>query len=385
MTPKTQDITATNAKYDAFISYSHSVDGKLAPCLQNALQKLAKPWYKARALRVYRDVTDLSASPHLWSDIENALKRSEYFILMASTQAARSKWVRREIEYWINNKPLENLIIVLTDGDILWSDENNDYDWDKTSALPKKFEHVFEMEPLYVDLKSVRSENDLSVNNISFVHNIAPIAAKIQKTSVRDLVGEDVRQHRKTIRTAWVAVSILIALSFIAGIAAYFASIQKAIAEKERDEALRTQSLFLADLAQQEIEKGHYANGVLLALEALPKSIAKPDRPYVPQAEAQLYTALLQLSEESVLAGHEGRVTHAAFSPDGHRVLTSSWDATARIWDAINGHLLVSLIGHKDRVTHAAFSYDGRLVVTASVDATARLWNASTGKQLAIL
>ena len=39
---------------DAFISYSHSADGKLAPAVQDGLQKLAKPWNKRRALRVLR-------------------------------------------------------------------------------------------------------------------------------------------------------------------------------------------------------------------------------------------------------------------------------------------------------------------------------------------
>jgi WD40 repeat protein len=30
--------------------------------------------------------------------------------------------------------------------------------------------------------------------------------------------------------------------------------------------------------------------------------------------------------------GHTGRVISAAFSPDGSRVVTTSWDRTARVW-----------------------------------------------------
>jgi len=44
-------------QYDVFISYSHAADGRLAPALQSGLQRLAKPWYKPRALRVFRDDT----------------------------------------------------------------------------------------------------------------------------------------------------------------------------------------------------------------------------------------------------------------------------------------------------------------------------------------
>ena len=36
----------------------------------------------------------------------------------------------------------------------------------------------------------------------------------------------------------------------------------------------------------------------------------------------------------AALRGHEKVVTSAAFSPDGSRVVTASWDETARIWDA---------------------------------------------------
>ena len=59
--------------YDAFISYSHAKDRRIATALQSAVQKLGKPWYRRRALRVFRDDTSLSATPHLWPSIEQAL------------------------------------------------------------------------------------------------------------------------------------------------------------------------------------------------------------------------------------------------------------------------------------------------------------------------
>ena len=40
----------TDKRYDGFISYSHAADGRLAPALQKALQKLAKPWFRRRSL-----------------------------------------------------------------------------------------------------------------------------------------------------------------------------------------------------------------------------------------------------------------------------------------------------------------------------------------------
>jgi tetratricopeptide (TPR) repeat protein len=57
------------------------------------------------------------------------------------------------------------------------------------------------------------------------------------------------------------------------------------------------ESLRLAKLAEQEILEGNATNGILLALEALPKNIYKPDKPYVVEAEIQLLNGLLQLHE----------------------------------------------------------------------------------------
>ena len=53
--------------YDGFISYSHAADGLLAPRLQAGLQRFAKPWWKRRAVRIFRDESSLSANPHCCS------------------------------------------------------------------------------------------------------------------------------------------------------------------------------------------------------------------------------------------------------------------------------------------------------------------------------
>src|SRR5215217_2901839 len=96
--------------YDAFISYSHAADGKLAPALQSALHRFAKPWYRLRAIRVFRDRTNLSADPGLWSNILAALGQSEFLLLMASPPSAGSKWVRQELDYWLTNRDPQKLL-----------------------------------------------------------------------------------------------------------------------------------------------------------------------------------------------------------------------------------------------------------------------------------
>src|SRR4051812_20977165 len=98
--------------YNAFISYSHAADDKLAPTVQSGLHSLAKPWYRLRQLRVFRDKTNLAAAPGLWSSIESALNKSEWFLLIASPEAATSVWVQKELSWWIDNRSLGKLLIL---------------------------------------------------------------------------------------------------------------------------------------------------------------------------------------------------------------------------------------------------------------------------------
>jgi WD40 repeat protein len=85
-----------------------------------------------------------------------------------------------------------------------------------------------------------------------------------------------------------------------------------------------------------------------------------------------------------IFQGHTGAVYSAVFSPDGQRVLTASFDNTARLWEAESGKLLETFKGHSNPVNSAVFSPDGRRVLTASFDNTARLWEAESGKLLDI-
>ena len=168
---------------------------------------------------------------------------------------------------------------------------------------------------------------------------------------------------------------------------AHAAEIEKQRADAQRDQALRTQSLFLADLSAQETRRGNATNGMLLALEGLPKEMAKPDRPYVVEASGFVSCGGRSTASCTCWKVTESTVDwSAAFSPDGTRVVTASVDQTARLWDAATGKALVTLEWSTlFRSYSAAFSPDGTRVVTASSDNTARLWDAATGKALVTL
>ncbi len=78
---------------------------------------------------------------------------------------------------------------------------------------------------------------------------------------------------------------------------------------------------------------------------------------------------------------HDGNgVTWAEFSPDGTRVVTAGWDARARLWDASTGKQILSFAGHRSHLRQASFSPDGQMLATASEDGTARVWESATGR-----
>ena len=114
------------------------------------------------------------------------------------------------------------------------------------------------------------------------------------------------------------------------------------------------------------------------------------------EARAALYHALASPYETTLMvyenetfmplieAGRteENVVWSPAFSPDGTRVMTASWDGVARLWDAASGEMVAALEGHEGMLTSAEFNSDGTHMVTASSDGTARLWDVATGEEL---
>jgi hypothetical protein len=84
------------------------------------------------------------------------------------------------------------------------------------------------------------------------------------------------------------------------------------------------------------------------------------------------------------LQGHTGVMTSASYSPDGTRILTTSTDHTARVWDARTGLQLIPSLEHDDEVVSGVFSTDGKRVATGTDDGKIAIWDTSTGKRLAL-
>src|SRR5215472_16996191 len=142
----------------------------------------------------------------------------------------------------------------------------------------------------------------------------------------------------------------------------------------------------LAEIAATEQLRNKRESALRLAAHAVRLDLAlgqpasKGSRPV-----AALAALVSQTGWRLMLSGHDNLVVSAAFSFDGSRIVSASFDGTARVWDAATGLELMVLRGHDNFVASAAFSRDGSRIVSASSDGTARIWDAATGKEIAVL
>jgi WD40 repeat protein len=74
------------------------------------------------------------------------------------------------------------------------------------------------------------------------------------------------------------------------------------------------------------------------------------------------------------LEGHTNAIAAVAFSPDGKRLATASFDKTAKVWDVSSGEEWLTLTGHTDALRGVSFSPDGKRLATASGDGTVRVY-----------
>jgi WD40 repeat protein len=78
--------------------------------------------------------------------------------------------------------------------------------------------------------------------------------------------------------------------------------------------------------------------------------------------------------------GHGSAVTAVAWTPDGRRIASASWDGTARVWDPATGaEVFPALDVQAGPVYGLAFNRDGTALATAHHDGSVRVWDASNG------
>ena len=415
----------TGSRYDAFISYSHTADEPVATALRDALHAFSKPWYALRALQVFLDRASLSAAPDLWSDVRRQLDASRFLILLASPEAAQSDWVGpREIVHWLSlPERADRLIIACTDGAVEWDDGAQDFDWRRTTALPTELRGALEHEPLYVDLRWARTAEHLTLGDDRFLAAVADIAAPLHGRPKDQLVGEDIRQHRRTKRVVRATIAVLSILTVAATALAVVAIVQRNRAEERARIATSRQLASEADaraarepilatllsVAAYETRDTVEARASMLHAMDERRQVLRflPERSGTPQdvrnegfgiayspdgrilASGREDGSVLVWEAESktlvaTLRGEEGRVFDVAFSPDGRTLAAATFEGVVTIWDVAREDRTAEIPGPDGSTFSVAFSPDGQLLAVGGYDQIA-LWNGAGSERLGLL
>jgi WD40 repeat protein len=366
--------TGRGKGYAAFISYNREADRHLAQALQNALHSFAKPWYRLRALRVFRDDAALSANPGLWSAVRNGLDDADYFILLASPRAAASEWVGKEVAHWREHQPTDRILIALTAGEIVWDADAGDFDWTRTTALPPQLRGAFGEEPRYVDLRSARDLPAFSRSRV-FRELVADIAAPLHGKDKDELIGEDRRQHRRARSLAIGGVIALAALAVAATLFGVDATRQRDLAEDRLRVATASGLVAQADALRDRDPR----TALLLGIAA--QRVHEDTR-----TRASLVETLTTSRYASTLATGE-EVGVLAFAPAGRLLATGGSAGTVQLWDVTTRTAPKRVgqfpVGPNDSaaVLSMAFTPDGRMLAVGTFFAGVSLWDVGDPSQ----
>ena len=278
--PKSTSLGAV--KYDAFVCYKHgAIDSVAALTLQRALENYRVPKGVADQRRpfgrVFVDEGELSSCADFGQQIRDALKNSEWLIVICSADTPLSPWVQLEIDTFLEYHDRSRILAVLTGG-------NPEISF--PSQLKGDADGAGEIFAAHA-LSSTPQEAEKQLKGDALLRIAAPML---------NTTFDTLKQRQKIYRLQRIAAITGGFLLVSVGFAAYAMNRAKIIAEQairieeEYEESLRNESLFLAEQAEKKLASNDSLGAAELALQALPSE--QQIRPVLTEAEYALGKAL---------------------------------------------------------------------------------------------
>lgn len=392
-------------EYYAFISYKRE-DEKWAKWLQNKLEHYKFPTnlngrtdLPKNIRPTFRDVTDLTPGL-LAEEIDKALRSSEWLIVICSPRSAKSPWVCKEAQTFIDLGRADHIIPFVIEGNPFSKDSS-------TECYPEAL----------LDLTDGKELLAANINEMG--RDAAAIKVVARMFNLRfDTLWQRFERERQTHRRWIVGILSLCILAALAIIC---------IIGYQYREILISQSRAVAYRAIEQADQGDSYLAQRLLIEVLPNHKQLLSRPYTYEAEKALryvseiisanfasdYIAyphavkfspdgnyIMCISEVNTIVILDYKtlkevrtitelediyISDVSFSPNGQYIVSGSDDNAVRIWDINSGLCVKTMYGHESDITSVSFSQDGNSIISSSYDNTIRIWDVNSGDAINVL
>lgn len=365
-------------KYDAFISYRHTeLDKYIAEKIHKYLEEFKLPnnvknrekLKKTRIERVFRDKEELTITNNLEDPIIQALKESEYLIVICSPRTKESVWCLKEIEKFIEFHGRGRILTVLIEGEPNESfPEVLLYEEEIVKEDGMNIVHRKNVEPLAADIRGTSKRQMCALLKTELLRVIAPILG-LEYDDLRQRHRE--RRHKRILTATISAATLGLTIGIAGVVSALIINNQKVkiqeqnkFIESQNEKLLSHQAENLAEKSLEYLGQDRRIDAIRMALSSV-TTFEEMNMPYTSNGRYALTESLRVYDSGDVNKAQnqfvaDSSIMNTALSPSRKYLLACDNNKDAYVWDVVTGELLTR-IGDLDDVEKIDFVGDTML------------------------